>query len=200
VIGGLLMVGILASATSAACPDPHDSRQFDFDESRAAAGFQVRAGGINVRGDFKRLRGNLRVGRDKARACVRTELEADSVTMRTESLSEWVRSPAFFNAERHPQLQFRSSAFDPRVLLRGGRISGRLTLRGVTRDQPILALRALCTEPPEAVCTVRMRALLRRSAFGMRASRGVVGDRVHLMLRFEAPRSELEVIDDPHTH
>jgi len=199
VIGGLLLVGMLASATTAACPDPDDSRRFDFDESRAAAGFRVRAGGIKVRGDFQRLRGELRVGRDKARACVRTELEAASVTMGTESLSEWVRSAHFFDAERHPQLGFRSSAFAPRVLLRGGRIEGRLTLLGVTRQQSVLAQRALCTEPPDAVCTVRMLAALRRSAFGMRASRGVVGDRVDLMLRFEAPRSELEVIDDPPT-
>jgi len=200
VIGSLLMLGMLASATTAGCPDPDDSQRIDFDESRAAAGFLVRAGALNVRGDFGRLQGTLRVGRDRSRACVRTELDADSVAVGTDALGAWARSVDFFDAERHPRLRFRSEPFDPRVLLRGGRIDGKLTLLGVTRRQQILAQRARCTQPPAAVCTVRMRAALRRSAFGMRASRGMVGDRVDLVLRFEAPRSALDLIHDPSRH
>ena len=195
-IGNLLMTGMLASAATAGCPDPDGSRSIDFDQARAAAGFRVRAGLVNVRGDFGRLRGMLRVTRNRSRACVSIELEAASLTMPSEVQGRWARSADFFDAERHPRLRFRSSAFDPRLLLRGGGIDGKLTLRGVTRQQSVVAQPARCSEPPGAVCTVRMRAALRRSAFGMRARRGLIGDRVELVLRFEAPRSELEPIDD----
>lgn len=199
-IVSLLMVGMLASVTTTGCPDPDDSRRIGFDEGRAAAGFVVRAGAMNVHGDFERLHGTLHVARNKARACVSAELEAASLTMPSKTQGRWARSADFFNAERYPQLRFRSSAFDPRLLLRGGRINGRLTLRGVTRQQRVLAQPARCSGPPAALCTVSMRAALRRSAFGMRARRGLIGDRVDLVLRFEAPRAELELIDDPSGH
>lgn len=180
---------MLASAASAHCPDADSSRVFDFDQARAAAGFRVRAGGLPLSGSFQRLRGSLRIA--DARACLRTELDATSVVMGTETFGAWARSAEFFDAARHPQLEFRSQPFDVGALLRGDDIDGTLTLRGTTRRQRLRAEPARCAAAPSAICKLRLRGAMSRGAFGMRARRPFVSDRVDLELRFEAPRDEL---------
>ena len=191
VIGSLLVAGMLASASNVHCPDDEAARTIDFDQTGAAAGFRVRAGGVPLRGLFQRLRGHLRVADDGTRACVRTELDATSVTMVNDSFGAWARSSAFFDAARHPQLEFRSQPFDPDVLLRGGVIDGTLTLRGATRRQRLRAEPARCAVQLPAICKVQLRGAMSRGAFGMRARGPFVGDRVELDLRIKAPRADL---------
>lgn len=193
-IGGLLVAGLLASAASAFCPDANAAHAFDFDQTTAAAGFRVRAGGLPLRGKFQRLHGQLRVATNGTRACVRTELDATSVSMATDAFGAWARSE-FFDAANHPQLEFRSLPFDPRVMLGGGVVDGSLTLRGTTRPQRLRAQPARCAAEPRAICTVQLRGAMLRSSFGMRARRPFVADRVELDLHFEAPRSELSTPD-----
>ncbi|MEO6066112.1 MAG: YceI family protein [Lysobacterales bacterium] len=188
-IGSLLVAGMLASASSAHCPDADPSRVFDFDQAGAASDFRVRAGGLPLRGTFQRLRGSLRIA--GAHACLRTVLDAKSVVMGTETFGAWARSSEFFDAARHPQLEFRSQTFDVGALLRGGVIDGTLTLRGTTRRQRLRADPARCSAAPRAICKLRLRGAMLRSAFGMRGRRPFVSDRVDLELRVEAPRAEL---------
>lgn len=190
-IGSLLVAGVLASANTLHCPQPEDSRTLDFDTASATAGFRVRAGGAPLRGTFKRLRGQLHVGPGERAACVNTELDATSVAMRNDTFAAWARSSEFFDAEMHPQLQFKSVPFDPRMLMQGGVIEGSLTLRGTTRRQRLRAEPARCGSQPQAICKIRLHGTMRRSAFGMRSRRLFVSDHVELDLRFEAPRAEL---------
>lgn len=184
------MAGVLAYAASA-CPDAGLAQTLDFDQNSAASGFRVRAGMVPLRGTFQRLRGQLRLSASEARACVRTELDATSVVMGTDTFGAWARSPDFFDAERHPRLEFRSLPFDPSVLLRGGVIDGTLTLRDTTRRQQLRAEPARCTPPPQGLCKVTLQGAMLRSSFGMLARRPFVSDRVDLDLRFEAPRADL---------
>ncbi len=192
-IGNLLVLGMLAAAANAHCPDLADARTIPFDHTDAAAGFRVRAGAVPLRGSFQRLRGHLRLGGDSA--CVRAELDARSVVMGTDAFGAWARSPDFFDAARHPRLEFRSQPFDPRALLKGGVIDGTLTLRGTARRQRLRAEPARCAATARATCTVRLHGAMLRSTFGMRARRPFVSDRVDLDLRFEAPRAELSPDD-----
>ncbi len=194
-IGSLLVAGMLASLSSAQCPEPGAERLIDFDQSGAAAGFRVSAGAVPLRGTFQRLRGHLSVSNGGAQACVRAELDAHSVVMATKLFGAWARSPEFFDAARYPHLEFQSKPFDPAVLRRGGEIDGTLTLRGRTRRQTLRAEPMRCMRQSSPSCQVQLRGAMLRSAFGMHARRPFVGDRVDLDLRIKAARADLLATD-----
>jgi polyisoprenoid-binding protein YceI len=86
-----------------------------------------------VKGRFGNLSGTLTVhGDDLAQAGVEVVIDASSIDTRQEQRDAHLRSPDFFDAERWPALTFRSRSVE-----KAGdrlRITGDLTIRGVTRE------------------------------------------------------------------
>ena len=96
----------------------------------------------------------------------------------------------FFDAQEHPQARFVSTQVVA-VDATHARVTGDLTLRGVTRPVTLeVTLNALKRHPLTLKRTAGFSATgtLRRSDFGMDAWKSVVGDEVTLMIEVEAQR------------
>ena len=103
------------------------------DPSHSKVGFSVKHMGIaTVRGEFEKYDGSLTVGADGTYSVTAT-VEAASINTQEPQRDEHLRSPDFFSAEEHPQLTLTSTSVEQK----GDdelRITGRLTMNGVTND------------------------------------------------------------------
>lgn len=145
---------------------------------------------IKAEGRFTDVEGELKPRRD-GRCEVHVRLRADTVEY---SGPEWMatltRSPAFLDAETHPEVAFDSQAFPVAWLNEGGAIDGRLRLRG--RERPVeFTLRPAECDTPGQACDIRVQGVVSRRDFGMQAYRFTVKDAVRfeftIRLREAAP-------------
>jgi polyisoprenoid-binding protein YceI len=150
------------------------------DTAQSSAGFDLRALWIKrINGSFTRVEGVIERQPAVGRFDVDVRIAADSVRMEKEDYARWARSEDFFDASRHPWIQFRAEAVPERLLREGGEIRGQLTLRGTTRPVGFQVMPATCARPgPE--CAVVASGDVQRSEFGMDARRVVLGDKVRL--------------------
>jgi polyisoprenoid-binding protein YceI len=150
------------------------------DTSRSSAGFELRALWVKrIDGRFTRVEGVIEREPAQARFNVDVRIAAESVTMDKEDHARWARSEDFFDAARHPWIQFRADGVPERVLRDGGEIRGDLTLRGATRAIGFQIEPTTCAHPGRD-CEVRASGDVQRSDFGMDARRVVLGDKVRL--------------------
>jgi polyisoprenoid-binding protein YceI len=87
---------------------------------------------VEADGAFRRFTGELRLEPDRPEtASGRIVVEVASIDTANQRRDDHLRSPDFFDAERHPQAVFVLGA----VRAEGSRtvVSGELTIRGVTR-------------------------------------------------------------------
>ena len=87
-----------------------------------------------VKGRFAGVRGRIDLNEaDPAQSSVEVEIDAASIDTRDEKRDAHLRSADFFDAESHPVLTFKSTRVEP-----AGpdklRITGDLTIRGITRE------------------------------------------------------------------
>jgi polyisoprenoid-binding protein YceI len=104
------------------------------DPAHSKVGFAVKHMGIaTVRGEFTEFEGTLEIGDEVSRAKVYGTVKAQSVDTNEPQRDDHLRSPDFFDAARFPELRFESTsieALDDEEF----RITGRLTIHGVTND------------------------------------------------------------------
>jgi polyisoprenoid-binding protein YceI len=107
--------------------------RWQVDPDHTSVEFRVRHAGLaRVRGVFEEFEGEVEVAADgtlRAHGSVATT----SLNTRIHARDEHLRSPDFFDAEKHPRMTFRSTAIEVRE---GGFVSvrGDLTIRDVTRE------------------------------------------------------------------
>jgi polyisoprenoid-binding protein YceI len=104
------------------------------DPVHSSTGFAVKHMLSTFRGSFAAFDAQLTVAEDGA---IRLEgtVPVDSVVVKDENLAAHLQSPEFFDAERHPQIRFRSTGFaidGPSVT-----VAGDLTIKG--RTEPVTA-------------------------------------------------------------
>lgn len=104
------------------------------DASHSHAGFAVKHLVISTtRGEFTRLSGKIQLDEaDLARSSVEATVEVASVDTKVPDRDAHLRSPDFFDVEKHPTMTFRST----KVRKAGEgklEVTGDLTLRGVTK-------------------------------------------------------------------
>ena len=103
---------------------------WSLDPVHSRVDFEVRYLAGTFKGEFHEIGAELAV--EAERASLAGTAKVASVDVKDESLSTHLRSPDFFDAERHPELRF--SARD--IRLHGdGKVSvdGELTIKGVTK-------------------------------------------------------------------
>ena len=104
------------------------------DASHSKVGFAVKHMGIaTVRGEFTEFEGTLEVGDDLSTTKAYGTVKVATVDTNEPQRDDHLRSPDFFEAERHPELTFESTlieALDEETF----RITGDLTMRGVTNE------------------------------------------------------------------
>lgn len=142
---------------------------------------------IRAEGRFTELAGRLRP-RPGGECEVEVRLRADTVEYSGPAwMARLTRSPAFLDAEAHPEVRFVSRPFPAQWLNEGGSLRGRLRLRG--RERPVeFILRPAECETLGQACDIRVQGVVSRRDFGMQAHRFTVKDSVRFdfAIRLEA--------------
>jgi polyisoprenoid-binding protein YceI len=104
------------------------------DPTHSNVGFAVKHMGIaTVRGAFTDFDGSIEVGEDLTTAKAYGTVKVESLDTNQPQRDEHLRSPDFFDAVQYPDLRFESTSIvelDENTF----RISGRLTVHGVTKE------------------------------------------------------------------
>jgi polyisoprenoid-binding protein YceI len=109
------------------------STTFQLDPSHSCIEFSIRHLVIaKLRGRFTRFRGVIGLDDDITRSTVNVEIDAASVHTNDDSRDGHLRSHDFFDVATFPHITFASHLVERRGTLL--RVTGMLTLHGVTRD------------------------------------------------------------------
>ena len=168
---------------------------YTVDPAHSRVGFSVKHMGIaTVRGEFGAFEGRLEIGEDGAVA--HGKAQALSIDTSEPQRDEHLRSGDFFDAERFPEIAFRSTAIRP-VDEDTFAIVGDLTMRGITREVELAAeLQGSDTDPwgNERVA-LEITGQLNRADFDMKfnqvlgSGNMLVSDKVKLSLDISAIKS-----------
>lgn len=151
------------------------------DPARSSAEFEIRAMWMfDIEGRFGAVTGEVDIDAEARTARVRARIDVRGVSMRRASYEDWVKSAEFFDAARHPYVEFASEPFPLAALDLGGDIIGQLTVRGVTRPMSLRLRPSQCPGQAARRCAVVADGSLQRSEFGMRSRRATLADRVRL--------------------
>ena len=108
---------------------------WQIDPAHSSVQFSVRHLMINnVRGEFGAVSGTVHADdQDLAKSTIEATIDASSIDTRQAKRDEHLRSPDFLDVERYPKIPFRSKRLE-RVGEGRWKVTGELTLHGVTRD------------------------------------------------------------------
>jgi polyisoprenoid-binding protein YceI len=178
----------------------HDAKELDMtttwniDATHSTIGFSIRHMVFSkVRGRFLKYTGAIQLDDDLAKSWVEVTIDAASIDTGTAQRDTHLRSADFFDAERFPELRFRSTRVDDL----GGdrlRVTGDLTIRDVAREVVLdvePAGRGMDPWGNERIGFVAKTSLDRKD-FGLKwnqvleAGGVLVGDRVDLELDIQA--------------
>ncbi|MGH8190484.1 MAG: YceI family protein [Rhodanobacteraceae bacterium] len=182
----LALALLLPCLAPAAAPDSSATQTWTIEPAQSQAQFDVRKFWIvHVRGTFTRLQGSLRrldtpFGIDLAE--VRAYIDVTNLVTDSPGHTARVLAPEFFNAARYRHILFDSDPFPLGELVAGGPLRGTLLLHGMARNVAFALQPSECPRQP-LDCGIRVQGTISRSAFGMHAWRGLVGDEVKLKLR-----------------
>ncbi|MCS4231866.1 polyisoprenoid-binding protein YceI [Stenotrophomonas maltophilia] len=161
------------------------------DTQRSQLGFEVRSRlGQRIEGSFPHFEGRIEVLSD-GRHQVHLKMYTRSVEIPGKPrYTGWMRGEEFFDAARHPVVEFDSLPYDPARVDQGGDIHGRLMLRGVSHPETLRVEKAECARPGYD-CDVVSRGTVLRGRYGMDNWQLALSDRVTFVLRArlsEAPK------------
>ena len=110
---------------------------WNIDPAHTTIGFTVKHMMFTtVRGRFKDFKAVVRAGASAADSSVEAEIQAASIDTGVADRDNHLRSADFLDVEHHPTLTFRSKRVEGTPAKEGDafRVSGDLTIRGVTRE------------------------------------------------------------------
>ena len=185
---GLFLLLALALPPTAAAQDI-----YALDPRFARIGFSVsHMGMFTSEGKFLRFDSELAIDPTiPERTRIAVHIDAASASMATTEGEQMLRSPAYFDVARHPDIRFRStaiSASSPNDYA----IQGELQIRGVTRPLTLSArLVNRQRNPANGTETVDfvVTGTVHRSEFGMVADRSFVADDIvlNILARLQLP-------------
>ncbi len=162
---------------------------YRIDPQETIAGFEVwMLGVVPIRGHFMHTTGAMRF--DPASQVGQIEVLIDTTSVETNSAraTAATRGPGFFNIERYPRMEFKSSRFVFEAhRLRS--IEGLLTLTGITQPVTLAINHATCKAAiarERSVCRADAVVTIKRSTFGMKAWPHSVSDNVTIRISLVA--------------
>lgn len=169
------------------------------DTSHSAVGFSVRHMMVsNVKGAFNKFTATVEGSpADPASAKINATIDVASVDTREPKRDEHLRSADFFDAAKHPQMTFVSTKVE-KVSARKAKVTGNLTLRGVTKP---VTLDVEYTDPVKSpwgqtVIGATATGKIDRQEFGVSFSKTLetggllVGDEVTITLELELVKQD----------
>ncbi len=161
---------------------PAQAAEAPLDPDQCQFGFELRTRwGQKLQGLFPRYEGESRKlpdGRNQVRLKMYTR---DVDVVGNPRYSEWARGEQFFDAARHPAIEFISKPFNGTLLGQGGALVGELTVRGITRPATLQVAPATC-ERHGYDCDIVVTGEISRSDFGMDGWKMALHDQVVLTL------------------
>lgn len=160
---------------------PSAAQQFDPVHTRF--GFEVRTRfGRQLTGTFPRYQGEvirLPDGRRQVRLALATAAVELADSPRYTALA---RGEGFFDAARHPWVEFVSEPHTDTLLQNGGELRGRLSIHGVTRYEVFVLQPSECARPG-LDCDVVAHGSVSREYYGLDSWRLALRDQVRFSLR-----------------
>ncbi len=182
----------LCLALSCSLPWTADAQQLlgSFDPAHTRFGFELRTRwGQKVSGTFPRYDGEVVVLPD-GRQQVRIRLATAAVEVAdSERYTTIARGEGFFDAQRHPLIEFVSEPHPAALAHHGGRLRGRLSMHGTSRIETFVLLPSPCARPGED-CDVVAAGSVSRDAFGLDGWKMALADRVRFSLRVRLQNPE----------
>lgn len=167
------------------------------DPIHSSVGFEVKHMMIStVRGHFKQYEGTLEAAEDYHDSRIWGSAQVASIDTNNADRDEHLRGPDFFDAEHWPTIAFESTAIE-HVVLGSYRVTGNLTIKGVTREIQVDAnVEGAAVDPwgKERV-GVAVRGAIDRNEFGLDWQQPLVGggllvgDKVALLIDISALRA-----------
>lgn len=187
-----IAVGLVAMLATA--PLRAEPRHYTIDPAHFSIVFNaVHIGYAPTWGMFLKGKGGFTFDEEtRALSDLRVEIEAASVFSNDERRDGHLRSNDFLAAEAHPAITFEMTEAHPETDTRG-KVSGDLTLRGVTRPVTLdVTLNKIGPYPFGGTYVIGISAstTLKRSQFGSTYALegGLVGDEVEIRIDLEAIR------------
>ncbi|HHW4678935.1 MAG TPA: YceI family protein [Xylella sp.] len=133
--------------------------------------------GPSIQGAFPRFDGEVvSVSEDRQKVRLRF-YTADAVIPGRPHYTHWIRGESFFDAQHFPTIEFESQPYSNRVIVQGGRITGTLTMRGISHEETLQIQPATCARPGYD-CDVVSTGSISRGRYGMESWWLVVGNQV----------------------
>jgi polyisoprenoid-binding protein YceI len=156
------------------------------DPARTEIAFAIDAVGYpRTEGRFGRFNGRISIDLERPeRSSVAFHVRADSVDVGSSSFSDYLRSPAFLDAAKHPTIDFVSTSVE-KLSDHAVRVSGDLTLLGVTRPLKVdVAVRRAAGGGTRLEFEAETR--IDRLEFGMNSGFPIVSREVDLTIKSAA--------------
>jgi polyisoprenoid-binding protein YceI len=183
------------------------AEKFEIDPAQTKTTYETRYLGVfPIRGVFERMTGTLHylpakpVGEREPR--IHVVIDATSLkpsTFDTKAKRDMVRGPEFFNVEKFPTIEFKSSEFRY-AAEKLVAIDGTLTLVGVSKPVTLLISKSGCepsTASRAARCTATAVLNVQRSQFGMTGWDKLVSDEVKIGVELVAVDASAAVSIQP---
>jgi len=175
---------------SALGPVAAQEQSFTIDPRHTFPAYEIEHLGVSPQpGRFNETQGRVILDPSLRRGSVEVTIKARSIDTGVAALDRLLRSEDFFDADRFPELGYRST----RMRFDGERpvgVDGDLTIRGVTRPVSLDVQGFRCTVQLLAQgkrCGAVLTTTIRRSEFGMtKFGSSVIGDEVRIRIAVEA--------------
>ncbi len=195
------MKKILALAALAlAAPTSRAADTWNIDKGHSDASFQVRHFVTNVRGRFSDFSGTIVTDAARPEASsVDFKIVAASIDTGVADRDKHLRTPDFFDAEKHPEITFKSSAVKA-VGKDAYAVTGTLTMRGVAKEITLPVTYLGSTKDPWGNTRAGFEAsvTLNRKDYGVNWNKAldqggfVLGDDVKVSINIEAVQKKPE--------
>ena len=178
-----LTLGVLAQAHVPALA----AANWRIDPSRTHIAFAIDAVGYpRTHGQFLQFQGRISVDLDHPdKSSVAFHVQSQSVDVGSPSFDDYLRSVAFLDVARFPSIDFVSSSV-AKVDDHTVRVTGELTLLGVTRPLSVDVAVQRDTSGGSARLAFSAKASIDRLAFGMNSGFPLVSREVELVISSEA--------------
>jgi polyisoprenoid-binding protein YceI len=182
-VAALLLAVLAITPQSRATPRSN----WAIDPARTRISFSIDAIGYpRTEGEFRRFDGRISVDFDHpAQSRVSFHVEAQSIDVGSASFSDYLRSEAFLNAARFNEIVFSSTGVE-KVDEHIVRVTGDLTMLGVTRPLTVNVEVRRQAEPRRGRLEFTARAKIDRLEFGMNSGFPVISRDVDLLVASEA--------------
>ena len=162
---------------------------FEVDASHSTVIFKVKHLGVSYAyGRFNEMRGKVTFDqKSPPKSSIEFEIPAASVDTANDKRDQHLKSPDFFNAKQFPVIKFSSGKIKS-IGKNKYRVSGKLTLNGVSKDISMEVEHTGSAKDPWGGYRAGFHSefKIKRSDFGMNFMPGGIGDDVQLMVSIEA--------------